>query len=169
MRYIWAVYQKTYLRTSPPNEDSNLLPHPRSLIRDGIVRMRELCINGYSKSALFMRELCINGYSKSTLFMRELCINGYSKSALFRVRILNSYWCKVPSCGQWRLGSDCADQTVRLRRLIWISVGRTCQKVRFLTLWLIFNPICKIDFRHLIVQRPGIDRGFTSIVIFYVG
>ena len=32
-----------------------------------------------------------------------------------------------------------SDQTVRMRKLIWVFVGRTvCQKVRFLKLWLKF-------------------------------
>ena len=30
-----------------------------------------------------------------------------------------------------------SDQTSRIRSIIWVIVGRTCQKVRFLTLWLI--------------------------------
>ena len=30
-----------------------------------------------------------------------------------------------------------SDQTVRMRRLIWVSVGSKCQTVGFLTLWLI--------------------------------
>ena len=30
-----------------------------------------------------------------------------------------------------------SDQTAWMRRLIWVFVGRTCQQVRFLTLWLI--------------------------------
>ena len=28
-----------------------------------------------------------------------------------------------------------SDQTARMRRLIWVFVGRTCQKLRFLKLW----------------------------------
>ena len=31
-----------------------------------------------------------------------------------------------------------SDQTARMRRLIWVFVGRTCQKVRFLTVRLIW-------------------------------
>ena len=33
--------------------------------------------------------------------------------------------------------SEVSHRTVWLRRLIWIFVGRTCSKVRYLTLWLI--------------------------------
>ena len=32
-----------------------------------------------------------------------------------------------------------SDQTARMRRLIWVFFGRTCQKVRFLTLRLIYQ------------------------------
>ena len=32
-----------------------------------------------------------------------------------------------------------SDQTARIRRLIWVFVGSTYQKVRFLTLWLILS------------------------------
>ena len=32
-----------------------------------------------------------------------------------------------------------SDQTARMRSLIWVFVGRTCQKLHFLTFWLIIS------------------------------
>ena len=43
--------EKTYLLKCTPNEDSNQLAHPRSLIRVFVVRMKKLCILGYPKYA----------------------------------------------------------------------------------------------------------------------
>ena len=37
-----------------------------------------------------------------------------------------------------RLGSEDYDQTVPMRRLIWVFLERTCQKVHFRTLRLIY-------------------------------
>ena len=39
--------------------------------------------------------------------------------------------------------SEDSDQTARMRRLIWIFAGRTCTKIFFLTLWLIWWKILK--------------------------
>ena len=50
------------------------------------------------------------------------------------------------SLGAFRIADDAeiipadnedSNQTARMRRLIWVSVGRTCEKVCFLTLWFI--------------------------------
>ena len=37
------------------------------------------------------------------------------------------------------------DQTARVRRLIWVFVGHTCQKIRFLTLRFVYYEICVGD------------------------
>ena len=60
---------------------------------------------------------------------------------IFSVHILGSQECKVLPCGQWRIWSDCVNaqadlSPARMHRLIWVFVGRTCPKARFLTLRL---------------------------------
>ena len=46
-------------------------------------------------------------------------------------------WRNFASLGIQNAPSEDSDQTVRMRRLIWIFAGRTCMKVRFLTLRLV--------------------------------
>ena len=53
----------------------------------------------------------------------------WSKSSLFARRNI------VYMAVQNKLSDD-SDQTARMRRLIWISAGRICHKVRFLILRL---------------------------------
>ena len=59
---------------------------------------------------------------KSSVFIR-----------IFTGRMLDSQGCKVTSTDK-----EVTDQTPRMRRQIWLFVVRTCQKVRFLTLRLIW-------------------------------
>ena len=47
-----------------------------------------------------------------------------------------SAWRNITSLVFENAPSDDSDQTARMRRLIWIFAGRTCQKVPFLTLRL---------------------------------
>ena len=58
---------------------------------------------------------------------------------------LDSQGCKMSSCGQHRLCSGFAT----LHRLILAFVGRTCQKVRILTLRLKWGEMQKLVFEHM--------------------
>ena len=46
------------------------------------------------------------------------------------------------------------DQTARMHRLIWIYVGRTCQKVRFLMFGLISSFFRNIDVSKFLLMKP---------------
>ena len=50
---------------------------------------------------------------------------------------LNAFWIAKDAKFLYADNED-SDQTARMRRLIWVFVGRTCEKVRFLTLWRIY-------------------------------
>ena len=60
----------------------------------------------------------------------QISLCGRSLIRIFTGLFLDSKGCRVSSCGLLRLWLI----WIWLLRLIWISVGRTCQKVRFLTL-----------------------------------
>ena len=74
---------------------------------------------------------------------------------IFTGRILDSHWCWVSSCGHRNY-----DQTSQMRWLIWVFVGRTCQKVRFLTLghkWSFWKVKAQISLRICAVcSRPSL-------------
>ena len=56
-----------------------------------------------------------------------------------------SAWRNFASLAIQNVRSEDSDQTTRMRRLLWIFAGRTCPKVRFLTLrlkWPVLN-ICE--------------------------
>ena len=55
------------------------------------------------------------------------------------------------------------DQTARMRRLIWIFAGRTCLKVRFLTLWL--NSLMPIVLANSAYLDPMSDQGLHCLIL----
>ena len=68
----------------------------------------------------------------------------------------NSQGCEVSSLSQRRFY-----QTALVRRLIWGFVVRTCQKVRFLTLWLIsYHCLTTVEF--FVGLFPELARGFQG-------
>ena len=65
----------------------------------------------------------------------SLCIR-----AVWSKYSLGAFW-KTKEVKFLRSDNEDSDQTAHMRRLIWVFVERTCQKVRFLTFWLNFNKI----------------------------
>ena len=53
-------------------------------------------------------------------------------------------------------------QTARMRRLIWVFVGRTCQKVRFLTLRFMFSRQSKVQERSLLIRFRFQELVYTN-------
>ena len=64
---------------------------------------------------------------------------------LAKIQIIRAVWSES-SLGAFRIAKDAkvlyvdyelSDQTAWMRGMIWVFVGRTCQKVHFLMLWLV--------------------------------
>ena len=68
----------------------------------------------------------------------DLCTQWRLRSVCASSQSLLSAWWNAESLTSQNAHSEDSYQTARMRRLIWIFVGRTCPNVRFLTLRLIW-------------------------------
>ena len=90
-----------------------------------------------------------NADTQTLLFFKSLLRFGLIPSPKTQISLrirtvwlesLLSVWRKVCILGYQNAPSEDFEQTVRMRRLIWIFARRTCPKVRFLTLGLKLFP-----------------------------
>ena len=80
----------------------------------------------------------------------------WSESSLFARRNVASFLPK-------NAASEDSDQTARMRRLVWIFAGRTCPRVRFLTLRCNWCWLIKMDGENRQVRTPLISHGIICV------
>ena len=83
--------------------------------------------------------------------VRPAKIHSCSLIGIFTWRIFDSQGCIVSSCED----NEDYDQTAQMRRLSLVFVGRTCQKVRFLTLLLCYFFFRESFSRHVFLHYYG--------------
>ena len=102
-----------------------------------------MTLKNETKSDVDVRNLMSRNVKKRTFrHVRPVKIHSRILIRIFTGRISDSQWCN-------NADSEDSDQTARMRRLIWVFVGRTYQKVRFLSLrfWYILKP--EVGIRNL--------------------
>ena len=85
--------EKTYLLTCAPNKDSNQPAHPRSLTRVFVIRIKKLCIIGYTKYA--NTKYCANAQADLNLRWAHMSDGTFSYvAARNRLNQITSSYCQ---------------------------------------------------------------------------